>query len=340
MLRLADIGSRLAFGRAFSPLAELHLVGQGWTLASGTIGRGEAALVVGSALVLLALVGVALYGGSGAWRRSRTPRGRWLLRTAAALLVAGLAALLVQGPGGPDLGVRADVPRELAERVRAARRAVLDQAEFSALLADDPVGSGRRRRASPRSRGSTSSCCSSSPTGGATSTRRASPRRARRGLDEIEAGLGAAGLHARSAWLDSPVRGGRSWLAQATLVSGLPLTDHARFDRLLGSERRSLHRLFADAGWTSAAVLPIVDGVWAEGAWYGVERFFDRGSLGYAGKGFGYVPMPDQYTLAAFQRHVRETAEGPADGERRAARLARAVDAAATEGRVGDDRRR
>jgi len=43
LLRLADVGSYIAFDRGFSPLVEWHLLGDGWNLASSTVGRGQAA---------------------------------------------------------------------------------------------------------------------------------------------------------------------------------------------------------------------------------------------------------------------------------------------------------
>ena len=310
LLRLGDIGSRLAFGRAFSPLAEFHLVGQGWTLASGTVGRAEAAFVVTLALTLLVLTGTGLYRGLGSLA-SFTDRERHRIGAlSAALLAAGALALLVEAKGGPDLGVRADVSHELLDRVRATRRAVRDQVEFSTLIADDPVGRDENAPGFAALDGLDVIVLFVESYGRSYLDAERFAPDARADLLRIESELAGAGLVARSAWLDSPVRGGRSWLAQATLASGVPLTNHARFQRLLGSDRRSLHTLFADAGWRTAAVLPIVDGAWVEGSWYGVERFFDRGALGYAGTSFGYVPMPDQYTLSAFQRHVREGEAG------------------------------
>jgi len=310
LLRLADIGSYLAFGRAFSPLAELHLIGQGWSLASRTVGRAEAGVTVVFSLLVLALVTALLYRGLGAAAELTPTVRRQLLRATLVVLLAGAVAWGAQRIGGTDLGVRADVGAEFVERIERLRRTVADQAEFATALDADPLDSrppptfaalegldvivlfvesyGRSYLDAPRFAADT-----------------------RAGLERIGAELTRAGLSARSGWADSPIRGGRSWLAQATLASGLPLTNQARFDRLLGSERRSLHRLFGDAGWRTAAVLPIVDGEWVEGAWYGVERFVDGPSLGYAGLDFGYVPMPDQYTLAAFERELRGGAEEP-----------------------------
>ena len=310
LLRLGDLGSQLAFGRAFSPLAELHLVAQGWTLAAGTIGRVEAGLVVGAALVALALLVIAVFRGFGGVLRLDAPSRRRLRAGSAVALVLGVVAWGAQSVSGRDLGVRADLAHELVERVARVRHAVADQVEFASLLANDPLADG------------------APPTFAALAGRDVvvlfvesygrsyvdAPRfagRAERTFEALDDALADADLSVASGWLEAPIRGGRSWLAQATLVSGLPLTNHARFDRLLASERRSLHRLFGDAGWRTAAVLPIVRGPWREGAWYGVDRFHDGPSLGYAGRGFGYVPMPDQYTLAAFERDVREADARP-----------------------------
>ena len=64
-------------------------------------------------------------------------------------------------------------------------------------------------------------------------------------LGDAEARLAAAGLEARSAWLTSPVVGGQSWLAHATLLSGLAIDNEGRYRALLASPRRSLLHLAA-----------------------------------------------------------------------------------------------
>ena len=52
--------------------------------------------------------------------------------------------------------------------------------------------------------------------------------------------LDAAGFTSRSAFLTSPVSGGESWLAHATLQSGLRVTNQYSFDKLVGSDRITL----------------------------------------------------------------------------------------------------
>ena len=95
LLRLADLGSYLAFGRPFSPMVELHLLGDGWNLASQSVGRLEAGLGVALALAAFLLVGTLLYRGLGGLGRLRgTPR-RATATLAALALAGGLSALLV-----------------------------------------------------------------------------------------------------------------------------------------------------------------------------------------------------------------------------------------------------
>ena len=119
--------------------------------------------------------------------------------------------------------------------------------------------------------------------------------------------LQARGFSAKSAFLTSPTFGGTSWLAHATLQSGLWVDNQWKYDHLLSGDRATLNRAFARAGWRTVAVLPSNRGTWPEGrAYYGFDKVYDRSSFGYAGPKFGFSPMPDQYALGAFQRSELE----------------------------------
>ena len=61
LLRLADLGTYLAFNRRFSPLLELHLVADGWNLASTATGPVEAGFIVVIALIFLLALAALLY---------------------------------------------------------------------------------------------------------------------------------------------------------------------------------------------------------------------------------------------------------------------------------------
>jgi hypothetical protein len=114
--------------------------------------------------------------------------------------------------------------------------------------------------------------------------------------------LKAAGFAARSGFLTSSTFGGYSWLAHSTFQSGLLINGQQRYRSLVSTDRLTLTSAFRRAGWQTVAVEPDNTYAWPEGAFYGYDRVYDSRNLGYAGPHFGWSTMPDQYTLAEFQR--------------------------------------
>jgi hypothetical protein len=121
-------------------------------------------------------------------------------------------------------------------------------------------------------------------------------------LDDGTRELGEAGFTARSGWLTSPTFGAVSWLAHATLQSGLWVDSQQRYDHLVTTDRETLTSLFARAGWRTVASVPANTRDWPQGAFYGFEHVYDSRNVGYRGPPFGYPTMPDQFTLEAFHR--------------------------------------
>jgi hypothetical protein len=130
-------------------------------------------------------------------------------------------------------------------------------------------------------------------------------------LQVFDERLAEHGLLAASAWLTSPTVGGQSWLAHGTLQSGLWLPDQAHYEAQLRSERLTLTRAFASAGYRTVAVKPAITRPWPEGERLGFARIYAAADLGYAGRPYNWVTMPDQYTLAAFERRERAGAKLP-----------------------------
>ncbi|HWO61459.1 MAG TPA: sulfatase [Umezawaea sp.] len=126
-------------------------------------------------------------------------------------------------------------------------------------------------------------------------------------LDAGSAELRAAGFASRSGFLTSPTAGGGSWLAQATLLSGLWIDNQQRYRTLVASDRLSLPSAFGRADWRSVGVMPGITQAWPEGDYFGYDQIRAGGDLGYRGPRFGYATMPDQYTLSAFQQRERST---------------------------------
>jgi hypothetical protein len=122
-------------------------------------------------------------------------------------------------------------------------------------------------------------------------------------LDAGTGSLRAAGFEARSAFLTSSTFSGISWLAHATLHSGLWIDSQQRYDQLLASDRFTLPAAFHRAGWRTVVDVPSNRDPWPEGrAFYGFDEDLDRHDVGYAGPKFSFAAVPDQYTLAALER--------------------------------------
>ena len=124
-------------------------------------------------------------------------------------------------------------------------------------------------------------------------------------LDAGTRRLAAAGYASRSAFLTSPTAGGGSWLAHSTFLSGLWITNEQRYRTLTSSDRLTLTGAFKRADWRTVSVMPGATRAWPEGEFYGYDKVYDSRNLGYQGPQFSWAPMPDQYTLSAFERSER-----------------------------------
>jgi hypothetical protein len=115
--------------------------------------------------------------------------------------------------------------------------------------------------------------------------------------------LSKAGFSSRSAFLTSPTFGGISWLAHSTLQSGLWIDNQGRYNQLVASDRFTLSDAFKRAGWRTVSDIPSNEGDWAQGtSFYNYDKLYNGSDVGYVGPKFSYAAVPDQYTLAAFQR--------------------------------------
>ena len=124
-------------------------------------------------------------------------------------------------------------------------------------------------------------------------------------LEQGNRDLAAAGIGARTGFLSSPVAGGNSWMAHATFLSGLWVSNQARHDTLVGGDRLTLPSAFRKAGWRTVAVMPGSTFDWPEGSFYGYQQIYDVRNMGYQGPNLGWASTPDQYTMAEFQRAER-----------------------------------
>ena len=116
-------------------------------------------------------------------------------------------------------------------------------------------------------------------------------------LSQFETSLRRDGYTIASNRLVSPTFGGGSWLAHATLASGVRLDDPVLYSQLLGSGRKLLPGYFKDAGWRAIDIMPGTKTPSPEARAWGFDREIFAAGLGYHGPSFGWFAIPDQFTL-------------------------------------------
>ncbi|WAU81590.1 sulfatase [Streptomyces sp. Qhu-G9] len=120
--------------------------------------------------------------------------------------------------------------------------------------------------------------------------------------DKTEA-LTKAGYSAKSGWLTSATYGGSSWLGHSTFLSGLWISNQARYRTVTAGDHLTLTGAFKRTGaWRTVGIMPGVQKSWPEGKFYGLDNIYDSRELGYQGPKFSWSTMPDQYALSAFER--------------------------------------
>ena len=130
------------------------------------------------------------------------------------------------------------------------------------------------------------------------------------------AALEREGYTAQSAFLTSPTFGGVSWLAHSTLQSGVWVDSQQKYDRLTSTDRLTLTRFFADAGWRTVSVVPSNTEPWPVGAsFYGYDTMLDAVNMGYRGPEFSYARIPDQYTWQRFHDEELSAPHAPVMAE-------------------------
>jgi hypothetical protein len=306
LLKLGDLGTQSAFQRPFNPYLDGKMLRDGWNLLSGTLGT-PAALLACIALLLALLVILGVLSRSMLITASISGRSRRLLL----LLLSMLAAAGVVAIARPGWVERLPLPRfevsaarYLSERVSLMGRSIEDIGRFDAELRRPDLPEGRPPAFGAVKGRDVVLVFVESYGRTAIEDPRYAPLIDQR-LTAMARQLESAGFSMASNWVGSPTVAGLSWLAHGTFLSGLWIDSQPRYDRLMTSDRTSLNRLFSNAGWDSVAVMPAITMDWPDSAWYGYNRILAAKDLGYRGKPFNWVTMPDQYTLSAFQRMVR-----------------------------------
>jgi phosphatidylglycerophosphate synthase len=311
LVKILNIEFYAEIGRAFNPVFGWVDISPAIGVVRDTIGPTRtnialAALWLGLILLVGAITASVIHITTVAARHRRaTVRGLAAL-TAVWALCAGLSLQLV--PGSPVASTSA--AGLVVAQVRDTRAALRDQRLFEkALHGSDPEASVPASGLLTGLRGKDVIIAFVEAYGQvAVQGTSFSP-----GVDAVlrrgTASLARAGWSTRSAWVTSPGFGGISQLAHSTLQSGLWVNTELRYAKLVASRRFTLSDAFGKAGWRTVSDSPEDDYTWPPGTqFYHYDQLYDRRNVGYRGPAFSYAAMPDQYTLAAFQR--RELSPG------------------------------
>ena len=318
VFKVFDVVLYQEFARPFDPVLDWGNVGP----AVGVIRDSIGTLATGVALVLvllgLALI-VALITVAAVRLTSATARHR--RNSAGGIAVLGLVAAvavtlsLQVSPGEPLASTSA--ARLAASQVHAAQMSVRDRQQFERTIqASDPYASIPTSELLTGLRGKDVIIAFVESYGQvAVQGTSFSP-----GIDAVlrsgTTALMQAGYQTRSAFLTSPTFGGISWLAHSTLQSGLWVDNQQRYNQLVVSNRYTLSDAFKQAGWRTVSDVPSDDQTWAPGTmFYHYDKRYDRRNVGYRGPMFSYSSVPDQFTLAAFQRLELQPGHSPVMAE-------------------------
>lgn len=303
VVKIVNMGFFTILARPFNPVLDWALLDDAVRFLTDAIGRaGAIGAAIGAAVLavaLLVLMALAVRRLAGTVARHRTATRRTALAgTAAWVTLALLGTGLV-----PGVFVASDtaatlaystaltVPQGIQDRREFAREAAVDAFRdtppdrlLSALRGKDVVFTfiesyGRSAVEDPRYAAEIGTV-----------------------LRDGGKALAADGWNARSGWLTSSTIGGGSWLAHATFQSGLWIDNEQRYRTLVASDRMTLNSAFGRTGARTVGVEPAITFAWPEGRFYRFDQIYDSHTLGYEGPPFGWVTMPDQYTLSAFQR--------------------------------------
>lgn len=315
VLTLFDLGFASTLARPFDPVLDWRLFTDAYRFVEGAAG-GAVAVVVAVAAGVLAVLALAV--PVRAVRRldavaARHPRRAW--QGLAGLAVAWVVAILLGVQLVPGLPVADDsTSTGVRARVALVQEQLRDRERFAVELARDPFRGTPPEQLLTALRGKDVVFAVVESYGrNAVSSPRLTVAPV---LADGDRRLTAAGYGVRSGWLTSSTAGGGSWLAHASLLSGVWVDNQQRFDTLVASDRFTLGTAFRDAGWSTVGVMPNTTAPWPEGQrLYGYDTLATGADLGYAGPPFSWSAMPDQYVLAAFQRQFRAPAQQPVFAE-------------------------
>lgn len=305
VLKIFNAGFLMVLGRRFNPVLDPPLFRDGYNALNETDGKAAAiAAAVGAVLLSLAVLGLvtlAVVRLGTVTARHAAPARRALL----VLSVAWLALALTGVALYPNNPIASDSAVALAKTtVKSIPAAIRDQKAFEQATQNDPFHNVPANQLVAGLNGHDFVIGVVESYGRSALTNPAMKATVQPVLDAGTKSLAAKGYYAKSGWLNSSTYGGGSWLAHGSFQSGLWIDNQQRYRQLIASNRLTLTSAFHNAGWQTYGLEPGNTTAWPEASFYGYDTVYDSRNLGYAGPKFGWSSMPDQYTLAQFQKDV------------------------------------
>ncbi|HEY3665851.1 MAG TPA: sulfatase-like hydrolase/transferase, partial [Polyangiaceae bacterium] len=121
-------------------------------------------------------------------------------------------------------------------------------------------------------------------------------------FDGFEQELGSRGFGIASNVLDSPTYGGHSWLAHATLGTGIRTATQLDYEVVCAEKPKAIAKFFNEAGYRTVVAQPGTTRPWPKGEFFGFEQKYYLWNFDYAGPSFSWATMPDQYLLDFVRR--------------------------------------
>ena len=309
LLALADALARLSLSRSVNLYLDYPLARSVYHLISGSVSVPGAILASIALLLGLAALALSLHWLLASLSRQRRALPRAL---AAVFILVGVGGIVSfhSSPTLPNLP-RAITPGMtlVLDQIRFGRIAQVERQEFAALLAHDTEQPSSVRLDGLAGVDVILGFIESYGVSALFDERYAPVVGA--SLDDLDRRVTDAGLHMVSGTLNAPMFGGQSWLAHASLLSGLWIRNQMHYEFLLEIEHETLVQDFQNTGHRTVAVMPAITLPWPQGRWFGYDEIFEAGDMGYAGPPFNWVTMPDQFTWWFFEDSVRRDGDRP-----------------------------
>jgi hypothetical protein len=317
LVRLADMTARGVVARPLNIILDVTLIPALFHVVQTTAGYwGAAGLVAAAAAAIIIMAFLVYWMIGNAAERFKYPATRFIFAGAA---LVGAVVYGFQLNAGPVLAGYYPINDGATHAWQAQARQFADnrrrRTEFVVATADDPLndwpsGTGETSRLFDKLDGADVLLIYIESYGRSAVEDELYTDTFVPLLETLDERFAEDGLHSRSGWMTAPMVGGQSWLAHATMLSGLWINDQAFFHLLVAEPRVTLVDMFNRAGYRTAAYMPAITLPWPEGRRYNFDRIYEVRDMPYTGPTWYWGTVPDQWVLDFMERGERSGAPG------------------------------